>query len=375
MFDNDCTNAWNKMREDKGGVWWMVVRVSEDGKAVKLIASGTDGFASFADCMKKQEPGMFAGVMRVSAVDNRGSVKSIRTKFVRVTVVSGEMPMAKRARAAQTKPEFDRFFSGTHLNLDTDVASRPLDQVAIAKSLLQIGGAHVPNGFDFSGGQEADESNFVRIEHGVAMPPQTVAKAPEPAPAAEAAPAAAAEAEAPKAEPQSPVKAVGDVTAMSPADAWSKVQSDNDPLNWVLFTYDGKNTSSASVFAGGANGLEELRSALDDERVLFGGVRVTGVDDRGSVKSVRAKLIFLQYTPSSVRPTVRAHAGTARGEFQKLLHGTHMSINIEHPGDINAKKIEDQLIQNGGAHKCGYYCFGSKITKPEQIPEGAGPQK
>ena len=386
-FAPEATEILNKIRSDKGEVHWMAIRLSDDGKTIDLVGSGNEDWDTFINCLAQQEAGLFGGIFKVRAVDNRGSVKSIRTKIIRVTVLSAGLPMMKRARASGQKPEFEKFFGTTHLNLDTDdITHSSLSKLEVARSLLRFGGAHTPNSFEFSGGQEATDADTIKIEGGACMPPQTSGTASPKTPASpveekkeekkeEAAAAAAAE----EKKPASPTttsaeinpannKATGS-SKMSPEDAWQKVIGDADPINWVLLSYDGKNASTAELYASGSQGLDEFKANLDDEKVLFGGLRVTAVDDRGSVKSVRSKFVFVQYMGNNVKPLVRASAGTARGEFQKILAGTHVNVNIDSGNDqaMSPKALEERLHSSCGAHKPNGYDFGTKKRKPEDL--------
>jgi hypothetical protein len=360
MFAPDATAALEQLRDDKASLHWMVLRAADDGKSFSLTGSGNDGFDSFLSCLAAQEPGLFGGVLRLRAVDNRGSVQSVRAKFLRVTTVSSALPMMKRARAASLKPELEKFFGSIHLNIDTDDLTT-LNKLDVARALLRAGGAHTPNSFEFSGGAEATEADIIKIEGGAPMPPQTVSKPPPPPPAPVAAPAPAP---APAPVPEPPKK-------LSPADAWARVVGDADALNWVLMTYDGKSASTAEVVATGTLGLEELKAALGDDQVLFGGLRVTAIDDRGSVQSVRSKFVFVQHVPNGVKPVVRAHAGTARGDFQKILAGTHVAVNIEAARDLQVKALEEKLHGSCGAHKPNGYDFGTKKRSGDELAAAA----
>lgn len=373
-FAPEATDALNKIRSDKGELHWMAIRLADDGKTVSLVGSGNEGWEAFLECLAKQEAGLFGGIFKARAVDNRGSVKSVRTKIIRITALSAGLPMMKRARASALKPEFEKFFGTTHLNLDTDdITHSSLSKLEVARSLLRFGGAHTPNSFEFSGGLEATETDTIKIEGGAAMPPQTAKPASPTTSAAAAASLSAQQDEEKKVEekkPETPVEPVNiKACKLSPEDAWQKVIGDSDPLNWVLLCYDGKNASTAELFASGTQGLDELKANLDDERVLFGGLRVTAVDDRGSVKSVRSKLIFVQYMGNNVKPLVRASAGTARGEFQRILAGTHVNVNIDSGNDqaLTPKALEERLHSSCGAHKPNGYLFGSKKTCPDDL--------
>jgi hypothetical protein len=55
------------------------------------------------------------------------------------------------------------------------------------------------------------------------------------------------------------------------ADAWQRLRSDDDPMNWMLM-YLATNTSIA-VKSSGSGGIEEFISNMNDDEILFGAFR------------------------------------------------------------------------------------------------------
>jgi hypothetical protein len=149
--------------------------------------------------------------------------------------------------------------------------------------------------------------------------------------------------------------------------SWKAVQSDTDGRNWVALTYDGKDVGTARVLAEGSGGLEDLKEHFDEDLVVFAGLRITAIDDRGSVKSVRAKYVFIQYIGPGVKPLTRAKAGPARSHFESVLNGTHLSMNITEEKELAADVLQKKLHANCGAHQPNRYEFGAKITDAGDI--------
>ena len=77
--------------------------------------------------------------------------------------------------------------------------------------------------------------------------------------------------------------------------AWARVMDDVAPITWVTLGYEGKN--KIIVKAEGEGGRSEcLKSITDDKQILFGGFRLTAIDERSNVTSKRAK--FVRALPS-----------------------------------------------------------------------------
>ena len=140
------------------------------------------------------------------------------------------------------------------------------------------------------------------------------------------------------------------------------MHSDSNPLNWIAITYDGKDVGTARLLGSGSEGLAELVEALDDELVVYAGLRATAIDDRGTVKSIRAKYVFSQFIGSGVKPLVRAKAGPMKSHFEQIINGTHVSMSASVAKDLTAASVEQKLHSTCGAHQPNRYEFGKKIT-------------
>jgi len=342
------SEAWNDVRADGTPTHWLIVRASDNLKGLELAGTGPSGMGDFLEKFDGAETAMW-GVMRIRAVDDRGTVKSVRAKFIRVNVLPDSMPVIKRAKCGPLKGQVDDLLSGTHATFDLSTGSS-LTPAQVEKQLQATCGAHKPSYYDFDGADGADAAASAKPK-GVAIP--TSAPAPQ---------------SSEPSSPDAPPPPSGDDDAPPPATSgdivasWKAVQSDSDGRNWLALTYDGKDIGTARVLAEGAGGLDELKEAFDEDLVIFAGLRVTAIDDRGSVKSVRAKYVFVQYIGPGVKPLTRAKAGPARSHFETVLHGTHLSVNITDERELTADGLQKKLHANCGAHQPNRYEFGAKIT-------------
>jgi hypothetical protein len=359
---DDIRKAWDDVRSDSSAQHWVVLKASADLKGVELAATGTTGFDDFLQKFDGAETAMWGG-MRIRAVDNRGTVKSVRAKFVKLNLLPDSMPVLKRAKAGQLKSQVDELLTGTHAAFDiSDV--KDLTKKVVEKQLQATCGAHQPSYYDFDGstGEDAGAS---------AVPAKSMSSSVDASAASPTSPAAAEDAaKAPEAAASASTTPTQPAAVTSPttpvptdiASTWKAVQSDSDKLNWVALTYDGKDVKSVTVHAAGFDGLDGLRESLDDDLVVYAALRVTAIDDRGSVKSVRAKYIFVQYIGSGVKPLVRAQAGPMKSHFENILTGTHISVNISTPAELTPDLLEKRLQATCGAHQPNRYEFGTKIV-------------
>ena len=145
---------------------------------------------------------------------------------------------------------------------------------------------------------------------------------------------------------------------MSIKEAFAKTSNkDAAAGSWLIVQVSKKN--KASEFASGS-GLDSFKEALDEKLVLFGVINVHGVDERANVKSVRTKLVQVNFVGSSVPAMKRMMALQGKGPVAKLFGSPATSMDVTSADDITAKEIVSELCAAGGAHKPTYYDFGSE---------------
>lgn len=345
--------AWDDVRSDKSDLHWLVARATSDMKSIELVSTGTSGLSDFLAQFENAETVMYGG-MRVRAVDDRGTIKSVRAKFIKLTVIPDSLPVMRKAKAAQLKGRVDELINGTHAAFDASEA-KEITKASLERQLQSTCGAHRPSYYDFDGAAGADAAASAqpaghKVEVAVPQPAPTAPADEAVSPERASAPTKAAATDAGAGDSNSEV-----------ADVWKQVQGDSSDLNWVMITYDGKSLGSVAVMAAGTEGIAEMKDEFDDERVIYCGLRATAIDDRGSVRSVRAKYVFVQYIGSGVNPMVRAKAGPLKSHFEQLLPGTHVSVSISNADELTAQSLEQRLQASAGAHRPNGYDFGKKI--------------
>eukprot|EP00657_Telonema_sp_P-1_P006079 TRINITY_DN24091_c0_g1_i1.p1 TRINITY_DN24091_c0_g1~~TRINITY_DN24091_c0_g1_i1.p1 ORF type:complete len:118 (+),score=33.90 TRINITY_DN24091_c0_g1_i1:60-413(+) len=114
-----------------------------------MAKGGLDDFKdAFEDDMV-----MFGG-FRLRAIDDRGSVTSVRPKSVFVSYIGPCVKPMVRAQAGTIRARFEALMSGCHISLSISNPQEDIVEADIKSKLLNSGGAHSPNKFDFSGCKE-----------------------------------------------------------------------------------------------------------------------------------------------------------------------------------------------------------------------------
>ena len=126
----------------------------------------------------------------------------------------------------------------------------------------------------------------------------------------------------------------------------------------VLWGFDSTNSKLVTKFASGPGGLLELSRHLPDDRVLFGALRVIGVDARENVTSRRPKFVALTYIGRGLSVIQRGAVSVQRVEVQRHMPGFTLAFDFSDAQELTQEAMAKRLLACGGAHKPTHYDFG-----------------
>jgi hypothetical protein len=398
MSTEEVAQLWSNVLNTKNPLRWVISTVNDKNTGLDVAASGCTGLSGFLEALEDASGIVYAG-FKVTGVDERGSVKSIRSQYVKVSMMTDDVPQLKRAKALQLKEAVDRAFSGASVVIDVSSASE-IDKIDLERRLASAAGAHKPGRYDFEGveddlqtdgaaspsAQSPRESSLqqpaaaqvetphvekvteekkasAEEETQPAAVSETPSATPEAAPvAAAAAPVGAASenvATASTATLSAPTNAL-DAGSLSIEEAWANVHDEKSPTNFLIVTFDGKDPKSAEILATGTGSLEFFKSLFVEDKPIYAGFRLRAVDDRGSVVSVRPKIIYVSMIGKDVRPVVRAQAGAVKPHFDNIFSGFHISLFVSHATELTEEDLIGRLRRSGGAHQPTGYDFSGK---------------
>ena len=145
-------------------------------------------------------------------------------------------------------------------------------------------------------------------------------------------------------------------------ETWHDVANKDTDTNWCLFEFDGA-SKNLKVSGKGTGGLEELKSALNDDAVGFGAFRVLGIDDRSTTISRRPKFVFITWIGPNVSVLKKARVSIQRAQVLKVFDGIQISYDVPDRESFTKEEVIKLLCTAGGAHKPTYYEFadGDKV--------------
>ena len=159
------------------------------------------------------------------------------------------------------------------------------------------------------------------------------------------------------------------VTNCDASTSWKKVLNEKDPTNWVILGFEKEGSGKVAEVRGmGTGGHKEfIENIANDKEVLYGGLVVYGVDQRGSVTSRRAKYIFVSWVGENVKVMRRARVSSQKAQFKKWFNPTHMDFQVSDTDLLTKEEIKRKMLLVGGAHKPkSYDCQGTPLLPPEE---------
>jgi len=127
-------------------------------------------------------------------------------------------------------------------------------------------------------------------------------------------------------------------------EAVREVRSDASPLNWVLITYNGPNSSTLVLAGKGEGGSEELLSHLKDDSVGYGLLRQKEKFEGNE----RVMFAYVNWTGENIHRMLRARLGTHSGTVKELFSPFHVDINASDLSEISPDIINSTIRNTMG---------------------------
>jgi len=142
--------GWLRMRDVEEAQNWLLVSYAlEQETCIEVVGEGQGGLA---ECLALASAGrVYWGGLRVVAVDTRRGVVSRRPKFVFFMLADESTPLKVKARGLLHMGAIQEVMQQAHVSIEAESVDELTQDIIIAK-LLQCGGAHKPNAWDFGAG-------------------------------------------------------------------------------------------------------------------------------------------------------------------------------------------------------------------------------
>ncbi|KAH8046115.1 hypothetical protein JL722_13834 [Aureococcus anophagefferens] len=143
-------------------------------------------------------------------------------------------------------------------------------------------------------------------------------------------------------------------------EAWEQLKDDKSDVTYVLVGYDDKKTIGLkSKGPGGRKACLALCGS--DSDIVFGGFRVTAVDDRSNTTSRRTKFAPMM---------AKAKAGSHRAECERVMSGSHVQFQVDGLHELSEAEIVAKLGAAAGARQPTGFDFGEGDVPAALRPRG-----
>ena len=120
-------------------------------------------------------------------------------------------------------------------------------------------------------------------------------------------------------------------------------------------------TGHGGAANGGGRGAVLKCMKANEDKVLVGVFKVTGVDHRETTVSFRSKFIHFVYKGTSAGVMLKAKVGVNTTKITEPFTGAHLFIKSDgDESDFDQDEISRQLFAIGGAHKPTKYDFNNE---------------
>jgi hypothetical protein len=127
--------------------------------------------------------------------------------------------------------------------------------------------------------------------------------------------------------------------------ALADVRADSSPTNWAILTYNAPSKSKTLKLHGsGSGGFEEFLSALQDDLVCYGLVRLTEVVDQ----STTVKFVWVNWVGDNINRMQRALLATHKGFVSKLFSPFHVDHECNKKDEISEAIITAKIKKAAG---------------------------
>lgn len=168
-----------------------------------------------------------------------------------------------------------------------------------------------------------------------------------------------------------PTKVSGELTR-----AWSQLLDETTDVCWLTARYENK--ASIVLKETGVGGRTACLASVEaSEEVIFGGFRVTGVEEggattqhiglegEGEASGYRVKIVQFQYNPAASSAMAKARASSDRGLVHDTLTSAHCFFQVDELADLSEEEIIRKLAATGASSS--HYDFENKISRSKII--------
>lgn len=143
--------------------------------------------------------------------------------------------------------------------------------------------------------------------------------------------------------------------------------ANDNPADYIVIGLadGGKSKSQLEIRGTGEGGRAAVLAAFQEnqDQILFGVLKVFGVDEKNGLVSKREKCLLIKFIGENVSGIQKARANEPFGALSNMLtNGVFYNVNVagdELEHDFSLVQLGRMLLKAGGAHKPIRYEYGA----------------
>ena len=139
-----------------------------------------------------------------------------------------------------------------------------------------------------------------------------------------------------------------DASSITKSNVWGAILSDSTSTNWIVAGFAPERRRRVVVQAyGDGDVLAGVRGAVRDDKVHFGGFRVSAVEsNRGhrGASGVRAKFVYFTWVGPKVAGVLRGSWSAASAVVRARFPGVHIALHLTEREHLREESIQRKLL-------------------------------
>jgi len=299
--------------------------------SIVLDGKGEGGLAALANFL--QDDHISYNLLRViDIIDDHPTIK-----FVFITWIGTAVKFMQKAKITPHKGAVTSFIGQAHVSITAENLSEMTDEIVMNK-VKDASGSN-----DRTVGGADNKRVFAPPPSKPAVQPTfTTAKPPS------ASPSKPSSTTTTTTHSSSPRKIdagqkKNDVVLPPDRDPINAVRSDSDPADWALYGYEG-NSNTLSLVGMGSGGLSELKSHLEDNKILYGLLRVIDVVDG----TPNTKFVYIVWVGERVPIMRKALITTHKGAVTGFIGQHHVDFNWSTLSEVTDEAVSEKVSSAAG---------------------------
>jgi len=311
------------IRDVKGNhspLTWAVITYERSDSALLVVqAAGEGEEGNVAECVSHLNDNNVAYciIRKTEQIDN-----SLTAKFIYIRWIGNGIPRMQKAKLGTHAGDIYNLFAPCHTSLDSPDLHEITDENIMKQIMIASG-------------------SYKHVLEGHPVPVQQPQHRPQTAPK----PTSGRTSNLPRETDThgGAVKTIERVVEYHDEEgvkqAIQEVRNDNNDSDWVLVTYDAPQSKTLKLAGIGSGGLQEMKSYLTDDVVMYGLLRVIErIDD-----SVTVKFVYVDWRGEQIHRMQRAKLATHSGAVRAMFHPFHLDIQPTQEDELTETIIEKKI--------------------------------